>query len=118
MSRRAKQRTGARHFGENLSVTVNGESYPVLNISSGGLSFRGLPFDDGTVATLTVGSDQEPDRKVETTCVVTAIRKDVTHVSFTRVTMTLLTFIIDHIGSVLGVEPYYFGSKADSAPSR
>lgn len=117
MSRRTRPRRGARHFGENLSVVVNGESYPVLNISSSGLSFRGVPLGDGIVATLQVGSDQEPERKVDATCVVTAIRKDVTHVSFTRVTMTLLTFIIDHIGTVLGVEPYYFGGKADTTTS-
>lgn len=107
-----ERRQHCRHFGRDLLVLDSeGGSYPVRDISPGGLCLQGNAFAIAEVVTITLTSESNPFDAVDAICQVVAIGTTLTHMEFRPVTMPLLTFIMQHIGQELGVEPYYFGKK-------
>ncbi|WP_158240503.1 PilZ domain-containing protein [Telmatospirillum siberiense] len=107
-----ERRRHRRHFGRDLLVLVpEGSSYPVRDISPGGLCLQGTPFAIGELVGITLSSAANPFDAVDASCRVVAISTTGSHMEFCPVTMPLLTFIIQHIGKELGVEPYYFGKR-------
>lgn len=108
VSKQRDRRQNPRCYGRDLLVSNNGQGYPVLNISEGGLCFEGTPFAVGQTVVLTLSSLAKPADGVNAECRVVTVRQGNTHLAFTSVTMALLTFVMSHIGEVLGVSPYYF----------
>ncbi|MTJ84079.1 MAG: hypothetical protein F8N37_24085 [Telmatospirillum sp.] len=106
-----------RHYGKGLILIWENQAYPLLNVSPGGLCLRDWPGGKpaGDIVTIGLATEDRPDRHMDVDCRIVSVRGDLTHMAFTLVTMPLLTFLIGHIGSVLGVDPYYFGDKSTSA---
>ena len=92
-----------------------GIAHPVLNVSPGGLCLRDWPADvvAGDIVSLSLASDHLAATPVEVRCRVVMIEGALTHMAFVRVTMPLLTLLMEHIGKVLGVSPYYFGDLSE-----
>jgi hypothetical protein len=109
-----ERRQHSHHLGRDLVVLASDEAYPVRDVSPGGLSLQGKPFALGDTVTVTLTSLSDKGEQIEASCRVVAISTTTTHLAFTSVTMTLLTYIVQHIGTVLGVDPYYFGKKQDA----
>jgi len=92
-----------------------GLTHPVLNVSAGGLCLRHWPADvvPGDIVSLSLVSDHLAATPVEVRCRVVVVEGALTHLAFVRVTMPLLTLLMEHIGKVLGVSPYYFGDASE-----
>lgn len=111
---RQERRRHQRFLAGMLQISRDGRCYPLINISEGGLSLEGTPFALGQMVVLTLSSTTSPDDTILADCKVVAVRQDATHLTFEKVTIPLLTFIMAHIGRVLGVAPYYFRAGFDA----
>ncbi|MDR3441025.1 PilZ domain-containing protein [Telmatospirillum sp.] len=110
-----ERRKHNRHYGKGLVLIWEGQTYPILNVSPGGLCLRDWPCTVavGSIVEVKLANEQTPLRQIAASCRIVAIKGNLTHAAFTLVTMPLLTFLMAHIASILGVTPYYF----DDGPS-
>jgi hypothetical protein len=106
-----ERRCRSRHFGRGLLVLAPGGAHTVCDLSPDGLSLQGKPFALGDSVTIIITSLSDTTKRIEADCHVIAIGASVTHLAFTRVNMPLLTYVVQHIGTELGVAPYYFGKE-------
>lgn len=103
-----ERRKHERYLAQHLCVELDGKTYPVINISSGGVHFKGQGFFVGNPLTLVIRSHQDENDRIKADCKVVEIEGESVHAEFTKPTMPLMHYVIGHIGQAMGVTPQYF----------
>ncbi len=102
------RRRHARKVGQGLIVLIGGKVYPVVDISTVGLSFQATGYRGGDSIVLKLAQLTNISDCIEARITVTSSDNTVTRGEF-KPTVPLLRYIISHIGEATGAEPAYFG---------
>jgi len=113
MNDSSERRNHIRHPGQNLAAEISGKSYPVVNISTGGVYFTAQGFFVGNPVKLVLRSTNDEALFIGADCKVIEVEGDCVHAEFLRPTMPLMRFVIGQIGDAMGVEPHYFKKAAN-----
>jgi hypothetical protein len=101
------RRRHVRKIGQGLVVLIDRRIFPIVNISTAGISFQATGYAVGETVSLKLAKMTDLKNAVDATISVKSAEEAITRGEF-HPTMSLLRFIIDHIGDVTGVEPAYF----------
>jgi hypothetical protein len=117
MNKVDERRKHERHLAKHLVVEIAGTTYPIVNISTGGVFFKGSGFYLGNPLRITIRSESNERDCISADCKVVEIRTDSVHAEFLKPTMPLMHFVIGHIGQAMGVKPHYFKKPAPQESS-
>ena len=109
-SEKVTERRGhARKIGDGLIVVIEGRCYPLIDISVGGLSFQanGLDTDKNALLSFKLARLQDMNDAADGKIRVVDSDEAATRGEFIA-TISLMGYIIRHIGEVTGVTPFYF----------
>ncbi|MGE4280515.1 MAG: hypothetical protein AB7G62_13080 [Magnetospirillum sp.] len=104
------RRLNPRHDGAGLKVEIEGQVYPVVNISTGGLCLIGLNRKVGErfrFVMSRVGEVEAVTGEVQ----VLDIKGSLFHLVFTRPTMPLMRMVIAHVSALTGITPHLLKSR-------
>jgi hypothetical protein len=108
MSKGEERRKHVRHLAESLVVVTGGKTYEVVNISTGGVFFKGTGFFKGNPLSITIRAANNEMDCITADCKVVEVGTESVHAEFAKPTMPLMHFVIGHIGQAMGVKPQYF----------
>ncbi len=111
MEQQKDRRRQIRRVGQDLLVVIDRRAFPVIDISTEGVSFQGSGYGIGEVVKIRVARLSDTSDDVAATVTVRAVEDNVIRGEF-RPNMPLLHYIISHIGEATGAKPAYFGGKA------
>lgn len=99
------RRRHSRHEGAGLVVEIEGQSFPVVDVSTGGISLRDLDrkIDDRFRLVLTRSGGLAG---IATECQVVGKEGRLLRLSFTRPTLPLLRLVVAHVSTLTGVAPH------------
>jgi len=106
MKQTKERRRHIRYLGQGMVVVIEGQGYPVIDISTSGIHFQGGSFELGAVVPLKLMRLKGKQDSVDGSIIVKAVGTT-TRGEF-RPTMPLLRFIIRHLSEVTGVRATYF----------
>lgn len=101
-----ERRADPRYPGQTLLIEVDGELCPLIDLSSGGVSFEGMGFQPQQRILVRIASVLDGDDAVEAECVVAKICDTRIGASFLRPTPALLHYVVRHIGNVRRTEAF------------
>ncbi|OJX80898.1 hypothetical protein [Magnetospirillum sp. 64-120] len=104
------RRLNQRHDGAGLLVEIEGNVYPVVNVSTGGLCLQGLNRKDGERFRFVLSRLGNPDG-ITGECEVLGCSGELVHLVFTRPTLPLLRLIVAHVSALIGVKPHLLKSR-------
>lgn len=99
------RRLNPRHDGAGLQVEIEGKTYPVVNVSTGGLCLQGLNRRDGERFRFVLSRLGDPNG-VASEGEVLGRNGRVLHLVFTRPTLPLMRLVIAHVSALTGAVPH------------
>jgi hypothetical protein len=102
-----ERRDNVRQYWKGLVVLIEDRVYPVLDISVSGVSFQASSHSVGSSVKLKLAQLSNLDDCVDGTITVRASSDSITRGEFAA-NMTLLRYIVGHIGKVSGASPTFF----------
>jgi hypothetical protein len=107
MTRIIERRRLPRKIGHGLAALIDGKAYPVIDISTGGVSFQGIGQKLGARLAMKIARMSDFSDCIDCVVTVKSEEGNVTRGEFLP-TMALMRYIIGHIGEATGAEPAYF----------
>lgn len=99
------RRRHSRHNGAGLVVEIEGQSLPVVDVSTGGISLRDFDRKIGDRFRLVL-TRSGGLAGIATECQVVGKEGRLARLIFTRPTLPLLRLVVAHISAVIGVAPH------------
>lgn len=105
MKRNAERRSHIRYPGQTLLLEVDGLTCPLIDISTGGISFEGEGFHQRQTIMIKLSSVLDGTDTIGAECEVAMISGVRIGAAFTRPTLPLMAYIIGHIAAITGTSP-------------
>jgi hypothetical protein len=102
-----ERRRHIRKIGQGLVMLIDGRVYPIVDISTAGISFQAGDQVIGAVIDLKLAAMTDLGKGIEARITINSNNGTITRGEF-HPTVPLLRFIIGHIGEVTGTVPAYF----------
>ena len=99
------RRRHSRHEGAGLVIEIEGQSFPVVDVSTGGISLRDLDRKIGDRFRLVL-TRSGGLAGIATECQVVGKDGRLLRLSFTRPTLPLLRLVVAHVSTLTGVAPH------------
>ena len=99
------RRRHSRHNGAGLVVEIEGQSLPVVDVSTGGISLRDFDRKIGDRFRLVL-TRSGGLAGIATECQVVGKEGRLVRLIFTRPTLPLLRLVVAHISALIGVAPH------------
>lgn len=99
------RRRHSRHDGAGLVVEIEGQSLPVVDVSTGGISLRNLDRKIGDRFRLVL-TRSGGLAGIATECEVVSKEGSLVRLAFTRPTLPLLRLVVAHVSTLTGVSPH------------
>lgn len=99
------RRRHSRHDGAGLVVELEGQSLPVIDVSTGGVSLRDLDRKIGDRFRLVL-TRSGGLAGIATECEVVGKEGRLVRLTFTRPTLPLLRLVVAHVSTLTGVPPH------------
>ncbi|MBR9971536.1 hypothetical protein [Magnetospirillum sulfuroxidans] len=104
------RRRHSRHDGAGLVIEIGGQSLPVVDISTGGLSLRDFDRPLGAQFRLVLSRAGAAAAGIATECEVVSKDGRLTRLTFTRPTLPLLRLVVTHVSTITGIVPHVLTS--------
>lgn len=104
------RRQSVRHDGAGLTAETGGETWSVVDVSTGGLAVRGLERQVGTRFRLVL-SRVGAGPGVACECEVVGCDRGLTRLAFTSPTLPLLRLVVAHVSALTGIAPHLLKSS-------
>lgn len=107
MAQDAKNPRRIRKIGQGLVVLIDGRSYPVIDISTIGITFQAVGHKVGAAVRLKIAQLANISDCIDGVITVKSSGDTTTRGEF-RPTIPLMRYIIGHMGEATATEPAYF----------
>ena len=102
-----ERRRHIRKIGQGLIVLIGGRAFPVIDISTSGISFQATGNKVGDKIALKIAQIADIKDCADGIITVKSVSETATRGEF-QPTVALMRYIVGHIGDATGTEPAYF----------
>jgi len=107
MQKHKERRRVIRQVGQDLAIVIGNHAFPVVDISTVGVSFQGCHGKIGDTLTVAIVRISVPDDRVEAQLTLRDVSVTMSRAEF-HPTMAVMRYVVQHIGEATGASPAYF----------